>query len=42
MAWKIIDTKTGKTLMVVHTKYAADQAAKVPDLKAEEIKKEVA
>lgn len=34
MAWNIIDTKTGKILMTVHTQYAADQAAKVEDLKA--------
>jgi len=42
MAWNIIDTKTGKTLMVVHTAYAAEQAAKVPGLKAEEINKAAA
>lgn len=42
MAWKIVDTKTGKTLMEVHTAYAAAQADRVPGLKAVEIKAEAA
>lgn len=34
MSWVIVDTKTGKALMETHSRYTADQAEQVADLKA--------